>query len=118
MNEWTVVLARPLNFEGNFVMLDHGQGVLTLYLHLPEIKVKEGDTGKRGEVIGFSGGTGRGTGPNLHVAVRWKGTYLDPARLMQLRLPAVGTPQQCSDGICRPAVGRLVYASPSSDVDD
>lgn len=87
MNEGTVLLARPLYFEGNFVVLDHGQGLLTLYLHLSEFKVKEGDHVKRGQVIGLSGGTGRATGPHLHVAVRWQGTYLDPARLMQLRLP-------------------------------
>jgi murein DD-endopeptidase MepM/ murein hydrolase activator NlpD len=87
MNDGTVLLARPLYFEGNFVVLDHGQGLLTLYLHLSEFKVKEGDQVKRGQVIGLSGGTGRATGPHLHVAVRWQGTYLDPASLMRLRLP-------------------------------
>ena len=87
MNDGTVLLARPMYFEGNFVVLDHGQGLLTLYLHLSEFKVKEGDVVKRGDVIGLSGGTGRATGPHLHVAVRWQGTYLDPARLMQLPLP-------------------------------
>lgn len=87
MNEGTVLLARPLYFEGNFVVIDHGQGLLTLYLHLSEFKVKEGDLVKRGQVIGLSGGTGRATGPHLHVAVRWQGTYLDPASLLKLRLP-------------------------------
>jgi murein DD-endopeptidase MepM/ murein hydrolase activator NlpD len=87
MNDGAVLLARPLYFEGNFVVLDHGQGLLTLYLHLSEFKVKEGDHVKRGQVIGLSGGTGRATGPHLHVAVRWQGTYLDPAKLMQLQLP-------------------------------
>ena len=87
MNDGTVLLARPLYFEGNFVVLDHGQGLLTLYLHLSEFKVKEGDHAKRSQVIGLSGGTGRATGPHLHVAVRWQGTYLDPAKLMQLALP-------------------------------
>jgi murein DD-endopeptidase MepM/ murein hydrolase activator NlpD len=87
MNDGTVLLARPLYFEGNFVVLDHGQGLLTLYLHLSEFTVKEGDQVKRGQVVGLSGGTGRATGPHLHVAVRWQGTYLDPAGLMRLRLP-------------------------------
>jgi len=87
MNAGTVLLARPLFFEGNFVVIDHGQGLLTLYLHLSEFKVKEGEQVKRGQVIGLSGGTGRATGPHLHVAVRWQGTYLDPAALMRLRLP-------------------------------
>lgn len=87
MNKGTVLLARPLYFEGNCVVIDHGQGLLTLYLHLSEIKVKEGENVTRGQQIGLSGGTGRATGPHLHVAVRWQGTYLDPARLMQLQLP-------------------------------
>ena len=87
MNDGTVLLARPLYFEGNFVVIDHGQGLLTLYLHLSQFKVKEGEMVKRGQEIALSGGTGRATGPHLHVAVRWQGTYLDPARLMQLPLP-------------------------------
>jgi len=87
MNDGTVLLARPLYFEGNFVVIDHGQGLLTLYLHLSQFKVKEGEVVKRGQEIALSGGTGRATGPHLHVAVRWQGTYLDPARLMQLPLP-------------------------------
>ncbi len=87
MNSGTVLLARPLYFEGNCVVLDHGQGLLTIYMHLSEFKVKEGDTVKRGDEIGLSGGTGRATGPHLHVAVRWQGTYLDPAALLGMNLP-------------------------------
>jgi murein DD-endopeptidase MepM/ murein hydrolase activator NlpD len=87
MNSGTVLLARFLYYEGNCVVIDHGQGLLTLYFHLSEFKVKEGETVKRGQEIGLSGGTGRATGPHLHVAVRWQGTYLDPARLLQLPLP-------------------------------
>jgi murein DD-endopeptidase MepM/ murein hydrolase activator NlpD len=87
MNDGTVLLARLMYFEGNFVVLDHGQGLLTIYMHLSEFKVKEGDQVKRGQVIALSGGTGRATGPHLHVGVRWQGTYLDPAALIRLRLP-------------------------------
>jgi murein DD-endopeptidase MepM/ murein hydrolase activator NlpD len=87
MNSGTVLLARPLYFEGNCVVLDHGQGLLSIYMHMSEIKVKEGDAVKRGQEVGLSGGTGRATGPHLHVAIRWQGTYLDPARLMRLSLP-------------------------------
>jgi murein DD-endopeptidase MepM/ murein hydrolase activator NlpD len=87
MNEGTVLLARPLYFEGNCVVIDHGQGLLTIYMHLSQFKVKEGDQVQRGQQLGLSGGTGRATGPHLHVAVRWQGTYLDPARLMKLHLP-------------------------------
>jgi len=87
LNAGTVLLARPLFFEGNCVALDHGQGLLTLYLHLSELKVKEGEHVARGEEIGLSGGTGRATGPHLHVAVRWQGVYLNPATLLNLKLP-------------------------------
>lgn len=87
MNDGTVLLARFLYYEGDFVVLDHGQGFLTLYLHLSELKVKEGDVVKRGQIIGLSGASGRATGPHLDVRVRWQGTYLDPARLLQLTLP-------------------------------
>lgn len=86
LNRGTVLLARPLFFEGNCVVLDHGQGLLTLYLHLSDIKVKEGDAVSTGDLIGVSGGTGRATGPHLHIAVRWQGVYLDPAVLLRLRL--------------------------------
>ena len=87
MNAGTVLLARPLYFEGNCVVLDHGQGLLTIYMHLSEFKVKEGEQVARGQEVGLSGGTGRATGPHLHVAVRWQGTYLDPAVLIKLPLP-------------------------------
>lgn len=87
VNAGTVILARPLYFEGNCVVIDHGQGLLTLYLHLSEFKVKEGDVVKRGQLIGLSGATGRATGPHLHIAVRWQGTYLNPAVLLGLPIP-------------------------------
>ncbi len=87
MNSGTVLLARFLYYEGNFVVIDHGQGLLTLYLHLSELQVKEGDSVKQGQIVGLSGGTGRATGPHLDVRVRWQGIYLDPARLLQLPLP-------------------------------
>ncbi|MBZ5492867.1 MAG: M23 family metallopeptidase [Acidobacteriia bacterium] len=86
-NSGTVILARPLYFEGNCVMIDHGQGLLTMYLHLSEFKAKEGETVKKGQVLGLSGGTGRATAPHLHFAVRWRGEYLDPRTLLELHPP-------------------------------
>ena len=86
-NAGTVLFAGPLYFEGNCVVIDHGQGLLTLYLHLSEIKVKQGDRIVSGQEIGLSGGTGRATGPHLHLAVRWQGVYLNPATLLTLKLP-------------------------------
>jgi murein DD-endopeptidase MepM/ murein hydrolase activator NlpD len=87
INTGTVILAQPLYFEGNCVTIDHGQGLLSLYLHLSELKVKEGDKVERDQEIGLSGATGRATGPHLHIAVRWQGVYLDPAALLTLNLP-------------------------------
>ena len=86
-NAGTVILARPLYFEGNCVMLDHGQGLVTVYMHLSEFKVKEGDKVAAGQLIALSGGTGRSTGPHLHFAVRWRGEYLNPATLLELHPP-------------------------------
>jgi murein DD-endopeptidase MepM/ murein hydrolase activator NlpD len=87
VNSGRVILARPLFFEGNCVVVDHGQGLLTLYLHLSKFSVKEGDEVDKGQPIGLSGGTGRATGPHLHLAVRWQGVYLNPQVLLKLRLP-------------------------------
>jgi murein DD-endopeptidase MepM/ murein hydrolase activator NlpD len=87
LNNGTVLLAQMLFFEGNCVVLDHGEGLLTIYMHLSKFDVKEGDHVKRGQEIALSGGTGRATGPHLHVALRWQGVYLDPAILLKLTLP-------------------------------
>ena len=87
VNGGTVILARPLYFEGNCIVIDHGQGLLTLCLHLSEFRVKEGERVSKGQQIGLSGGTGRATGPHLHLAVRWQGVYLNPATLLSLHLP-------------------------------
>jgi murein DD-endopeptidase MepM/ murein hydrolase activator NlpD len=87
VNDGRVILARPLFFEGNCIVIDHGQGLLTLYLHLSKFLVKEGDQVKKLQPIGLSGGTGRATGPHLHLAVRWQGVYLDPQALLKLKLP-------------------------------
>src|SRR5579883_56948 len=86
-NSGQVVLARELYYEGNCVFIDHGQGFMTIYMHLSRIEVHEGEKVKKGQEIGLSGATGRATGPHLHISVRWQGAYLDPAQLWTLRLP-------------------------------
>lgn len=87
INRGVVLLARPMFFEGNFIVVDHGQGLLSLYLHLSEFKVKEGEEVSPGQIIALSGGTGRATGAHLHLAIRWQGVYLDPAKLLKLPIP-------------------------------
>jgi hypothetical protein len=88
-NRGTVILARNLYYEGNCVFIDHGQGLLTLYFHLSEIKVKEGDKVDSETILGLSGNTGRVTGPHLHFAARWQGIYVDPETLLSLHPPQV-----------------------------
>lgn len=87
-NAGRVVLARPLYYEGNCVIIDHGLGWMTIYMHLSKLNVKAGQRVKRGQLIASSGKTGRATGPHLHLSVRWQGEYLDPAKLFTLNLPA------------------------------
>jgi murein DD-endopeptidase MepM/ murein hydrolase activator NlpD len=87
LNTGTVLLAQPLYFEGNCVFIDHGQGLLTIYLHLSKLTVQAGDHVVGGQQIGLSGATGRATGAHLHLAVRWRGEYLDPQTLLTLDLP-------------------------------
>jgi len=65
-------------YSGKSVFVDHGQGFITLYIHMSRIDVKEGDTVERGATLGLSGATGRVTGPHLHWAVLLNGVYVDP----------------------------------------
>jgi len=88
-NSGVVVLARPLYYEGNCVIIDHGLGLFTLSMHLSRIDVEEGQRVATGDRIGLSGATGRVTGPHLHWAVRWQGAYLGPAKLLRLDLSKV-----------------------------
>jgi murein DD-endopeptidase MepM/ murein hydrolase activator NlpD len=88
INDGVVLLARPMFFEGNCVVIDHGQGLLSLYLHLSEFKVKEGEEVRSGDLIALSGGTGRASGPHLHLAIRWQGVYINPAILLKIQIPA------------------------------
>jgi len=84
-----VVLAAPEPFtlEGRIVILDHGMGLNSAFLHLSAIDVREGDVVRRGQRIGAIGATGRVTGPHLHWAVKWRGARVDPATLIDPAAP-------------------------------
>ncbi len=87
-----VVLAdRDLYYEGGTVFIDHGHGLLSVLLHMSEVKVKVGQPVKKGQVVGAVGNTGRTTGPHLHWGVKWRNAsqpnpsndyYIDPALLL------------------------------------
>lgn len=76
-----VVLAEELNLEGKTVFLDHGQGLVTMYLHLSRIDVKAGDYVAKGDVLGLVGMTGRTNGPHLCWRAKWRSKNLDPTCL-------------------------------------
>ena len=77
-----VVLAQNLYYSGNIVILDHGFGRFTLYAHLSEIGVEEGEQVARGDLLGKAGATGRVTGPHLHWGAKIGDKPFDPAALL------------------------------------
>ena len=79
-----VVLAEPLFFTGDTVIIDHGLGLHSLLAHLSRIDVAAGQTIERGATVGLLGATGRVTGPHLHWAVRLGSARVDPLRLLTL----------------------------------
>jgi murein DD-endopeptidase MepM/ murein hydrolase activator NlpD len=87
-NNGVVALARELCLEGNTIIIDHGLGLYSIYMHLSEIRVKEGETVARGAGIGLVGATGRVTGPHLHWGVKLSGARVDPFALVRLGTPA------------------------------
>ncbi len=79
-NSGTVVTSTRVKSYGNYVMIDHGGGVYTLYAHMSSRLVSAGDKVTRGQVIGKVGMTGYATGPHLHFEIRKNGNYVDPMK--------------------------------------
>lgn len=76
----TVILAAdtPFSLEGHLLMIDHGMGLNSAFLHCSALLVREGEAVKQGQVIGRIGHTGRATGPHLHWSIKWRDSRLDP----------------------------------------
>lgn len=77
-NNGIVRLADFLPLSGNAVLLDHGLGVISLYLHMSALNVRAGARLQKGDILGYVGGTGVATGPHLHWGLRISGTYVNP----------------------------------------
>lgn len=77
----TLAAASPFTLEGNLLMIDHGMGLNSAFLHSSEILVKQGQVVKRGEPIGRVGATGSATGPHLHWSMKWNDARIDPILL-------------------------------------
>ncbi len=81
-----VVLADPdMYFEGGLVVIDHGMGVMGLFMHMSEVGVEAGDFVEAGDIVGQVGSTGRSTGAHLHWGLRVRGDYVDPELALAYR---------------------------------
>ena len=83
-NDGVVRLIVDHIFSGKGVFLDHGLGFYSMYFHLSEVLVKDGDHVKAGQIVGKVGATGRATGPHLHWGVKLNGARVNPYALLDL----------------------------------
>lgn len=86
VNSGTVVLSRDLFYGGNTLVIDHGMGLYSVYMHLSKFNAAEGERVEKGRVVGFVGSSGRATGPHLHMSVKLNGVSVDPEALFRLAL--------------------------------
>lgn len=86
----TVSFAEPrLHFEGGLILIDHGQGLVSAYLHLSQVEVVRGQLVAQGQRIGAVGKEGRATGPHLCWRMTWRKRHLDPTLMVGARAPGV-----------------------------
>jgi len=88
-NDGVVRLTVDHIFSGRGVFLDHGLGFYSMYFHLSEVLVKEGDVVRAGQIVGKVGATGRATGPHLHWGVKLNGARVNPYALLDLPFKSV-----------------------------
>jgi len=85
-NRGRVALTEDLFYGGNTLVLDHGQGIYTVYMHLSKFEAATDDVVEKGDVIGAVGATGRSTGPHLHFSVKVGATSTNPVAFIRLPL--------------------------------
>lgn len=83
-NNGVVVMVDDLFFAGKSVILDHGRGFFSMYFHLSQALVKEGEMIRKGDILGRVGSTGRSSGAHLHWGIRINGARVDPLSLLRL----------------------------------
>lgn len=83
-NDGVVALTGDFYYSGRCVFVDHGRGIATAYLHMTEVLVAQGDTVKKGQLIGRVGATGRVTGPHLHWIAKYGRISVNPMSLLRL----------------------------------
>lgn len=84
MNRGVVRIAKTYRNYGKTIVVDHGLGLMTFYMHLSKINVRAGELVNQGQVIGLSGQTGYAEMPHLHLTVRINGASIDPVKFMKL----------------------------------
>lgn len=84
----TLAAADAFTLEGHLLMIDHGMGLNSAFLHSSQLLVKEGDIVRQGQPIGKVGATGRASGPHLHWGMKWNNARVDPKLLIPASLPA------------------------------
>jgi murein DD-endopeptidase MepM/ murein hydrolase activator NlpD len=85
-NNGRIVLAGELFLGGNTIIIDHGQGIYSIYMHLSKFNSDVNDSVSRGDVIGHVGSTGRSTGPHLHFGIKVNTISVNPFSLIRLPL--------------------------------
>lgn len=86
INSGTVVLSQELFYGGNTLVIDHGMGLYSVYMHMSGFRVREGEEVIKGQEVGSVGSSGRVTGPHLHLSVKLNGVSVDPESLFRLDL--------------------------------
>jgi len=86
LNKGTVVLHKDLFYGGNTLVVDHGMGLYSVYMHLSKFEVSRGAKISKGQIVGLVGMSGRATGPHLHLSVKLHGVSVNPESLFRLKL--------------------------------
>ena len=114
-NGWTIQMGTSgMASYGNYVLIDHGEGIASRYAHLNSASVSVGDTVSQGQLIGYSGTTGNSSGPHLHFEIRVDGTRVDPLEYVDPENPRPiqyssynfgdidsGTPEENKQALCQ-----------------